>query len=210
MDEALSSLRLDRRAHQPGGFHEYRPELLIGDLAEGLPGRHADLPQGLRLPHVAYTGNMPLIENGVTDRTALVVASQIRDHRAEVDGLAEDVRAEPVGSSCMELEDRAVPEDSFTLAAAEHEPRTSGAPRTPRDHPPPAGHSQMAPDDVPAFETQKQVLAHRFDAEQPPPVEPPGQSRNARARVWRLDLDFLTDERLQPASCSMETVPFGH
>lgn len=153
---------------------------------------------------------MPLIENGVTDRPALIVASQVRDHRVEVDRLSEDVGPEPFESSCMKLQDRPVPEDSFTLAAPEHQPRAAGALRATRDDPPPPGHAQMAPDDIPAFETQKQVLADRFDAEQPPPVEAPGQPRNARAWVWCLDFDFLTDKRLQPASCPVETVSFGH
>jgi hypothetical protein len=153
---------------------------------------------------------MALIEDGLTDRAPRVVGSQVRDHRIEVDRFAQDVGPEPIDAARVKLEDRAVPEDGLLLTAAKHKPRAPGAPRAARHDTPPSRHAEMAPDNVPAFETQEQVLAHRFYAEQPAPIELLGQLPDTGARVWRLDADFLTDERLQPASYPMETVPFRH
>ncbi len=68
----------------------------------------------------------------------------------------------------------------------------------------------MAPEHEAAFEAQEEVLAHCLDALQATAVQLLGNSRRSRARVRRLDLDLLTDERLQAPCGTVDRVPFGH
>ena len=53
----------------------------------------------------------------------------------------------------------------------------------------------MAAQDEPALEAQEEVLADGLDAEEPPPVEALRDAGHPRARMRRLDLEPLADER---------------
>ena len=68
----------------------------------------------------------------------------------------------------------------------------------------------MATQDEAALEGEQQVLADRLDGEQAPAVEPLGDPSDLGARVRRLDLDPLADERLQAAGGPVKCVAFGH
>ena len=68
----------------------------------------------------------------------------------------------------------------------------------------------MAPDDEASLETQQQVLADRLDRLEHASVDPRGDLGRLGARVRRLDLEPLPDERLKPKRRSVKCVPFGH
>ena len=97
------------------------PHLVIGGLADVAPRADASLPEGLRLPDVADSGDEPLVEKRVADLSGRV-AAQIRSDGVEVRGLGEDVRAEPADGVVVELQHRPVPEDRFALRASEDQP----------------------------------------------------------------------------------------
>ncbi len=68
----------------------------------------------------------------------------------------------------------------------------------------------MAAQDETALEREQQVLPDRLDAEERSPVEPLGHTCRRGARVRRLDLDPLADERLQPPRGAVKRVPLRH
>ena len=68
----------------------------------------------------------------------------------------------------------------------------------------------VRPHDEAALEAEQQVLADRVDAEQAAAVELLRDPAYLGARVRRLDLELLADERLQPASRPMERISFRH
>jgi hypothetical protein len=61
-----------------------------------------------------------------------------------------------------------------------------------------------------AFEGEQQVLADRLDSEQAAAVEPLGHLSRGGTRMRRLDLDAVSDERLEPARGPVERVPLWH
>jgi hypothetical protein len=68
----------------------------------------------------------------------------------------------------------------------------------------------VAPQHQPAFEPKDQVLADRRDTLEPAAVEPRRDTGRRGPRMGRLDLERLTDERLEPSRRSVECVAFGH
>ena len=86
-------------------------------------------------------------------------------------------------------------------------PRTSAAARHKR---PAAVHPQVAAEHVAALEAEQQVLAHCLDRKETAAVELLGDPADLRARVRRLHLDLLADERLEAARGAMEGVSFRH
>ena len=76
--------------------------------------------------------------------------------------------------------------------------------------PPATGHPQVAADDEPALEAEQQVLADRLDRLEHAAVDTRRDLRRLGARVRRLDLEPLADERLQPQRRTVERVALGH
>ena len=186
------------------------PQLAVVDLAEPAPRRDARLPQRLGLPQVADARHEPLVQEGVPD-LAHGLGTQPRVHRLVIGRLAEDVGADASHVTvCYKLEDSTVPEHGLVFAAPQHEPRLAGACRSARLDAPAAVHPQMAAEDEPALEPQEEVLPHRLDLLQPPPVEPLRQPLDRRARMRRLDLHPLADENLEPPSRPMQRIAFRH
>src|SRR3954465_10381627 len=143
----------------------------------GPPGRPPRLPERLRLPEVPDPGHEPLVEQDIADLTLLRPAAQARKHRLVVGGLARDVGPEPRrATGADELEDGAVPEDRLVLGAPQHEPGLASPYRTPGLDPPAAVHPQMAAQDEAALEPEQEILSHRLDRLEPPPVEPLGKA----------------------------------
>ena len=68
----------------------------------------------------------------------------------------------------------------------------------------------MAPDDDPAFEPEQEMLADRLDRLEHPPVDALCDTGHLGARVGRLDLEPLPDERLQTARSTVKGVALGH
>ena len=76
--------------------------------------------------------------------------------------------------------------------------------------PPAPGHAQMAPHDDPAFEPEQEMLADGLDRLEHAPVDALRDTGRLAARVRRLDLEPLPDERLQAAGSTMKRVALGH
>ena len=68
----------------------------------------------------------------------------------------------------------------------------------------------MAPENQPALEREEEVLPHRGDPLEAPPVDSLGDAQDLRARVARLDRERLADERLEVRRSSMKRVTLGH
>ena len=68
----------------------------------------------------------------------------------------------------------------------------------------------MAPHDDPAFEPEQQMLADGLDRLEHAPVDALRDTGRLAARVRRLDLEALPDERLQAAGSAMKRVALGH
>ena len=68
----------------------------------------------------------------------------------------------------------------------------------------------MAPQHEAAVEPKDEVLSDRLDALESPAVEPLGDAGRRRPWMGRLDLERLTDQRLQPAGRAVECVTLGH
>src|SRR5205823_13676782 len=136
-------------------------------LHDALPiyaGREA----ALGLPQVADPGHRALIEQGIADRAAWIVGTEIAQEQLAVEMLSEDVGPETREARIRartrvahQLEHRAVELDDLETVGADHQPRPS--PRAPRALPgsvdaPRAGHAQMRVKRQVALEAQEQVL----------------------------------------------------
>src|SRR5205823_4395621 len=100
-----------------------------------------------------------LVEQRVPDRAVLVLATEVLDHRVEVGRLAEDVRPEPLQPAGVQLQHRAIPEHRLVLAPTEHEPGAADAVLSAGGRYAPASrHAEVAAQDEPSVEAQKQVL----------------------------------------------------
>src|SRR5581483_2519829 len=108
------------------------------------------------------------------------------------------------------LEHRPVPLPSLEAAPAEDEPRPSPQRGPARDERPAPAHPQVAVQDEAALEPQQQVLPDRLDREQSAAVQPLDEPARCRARMGRLDLEPLADERLQAPRRAVESVALGH
>ena len=93
-----------------------------------------------------------------------MLPAQVRDHGREVGRVGEDVRPKTARAARRELEHRPVPEDRLVALGPEHEPRPA-APlaAVARADPPSPSHAEVASEDKPAFEGQKEVLADRVN-----------------------------------------------
>jgi hypothetical protein len=151
-----------------------------------------------------------LVEEGVADRTVGVLASEPRGHRIEIGRAAEDVGAQPSNRTLVELEHRPVHLYGLELLAAQDEPRTPQDRRPTRPHEPAPAHTEVAPEHDPALEAQQEVLADRLNGLQPQAVQAFGHSGHRGARMRRLGLDALPDERLETAGGAMHGVALGH
>jgi hypothetical protein len=166
-------------------------------------------PSPFRSPDVPDSGDEALVEERAADLPRGHLAQPL-DHRVVGGLLIEDVRPEPRAASSVQLEDRAVPEHRLVLVAAQDEPGPAGAGSPARLDAPATGHPQVAAQDVAALEAEEEVLArrlHRFEHEA---VQPLGQPLGGRARMGRLHVEPLADERLQPQRRPVERVTFGH
>jgi len=68
----------------------------------------------------------------------------------------------------------------------------------------------MTAKDDSSLEVEKEVLADRLDALEPPAVEATGNVQRSSARMWSLDLYALTHKPLQATSRAVDAVAFGH
>src|SRR5262249_29188334 len=148
VDEPARTPTVEGLLHQPLRFVQHTLQLLVGALRHEPPGRDTGLPERLRLPHIAYTGNDTLVEQHVAELPALVRGAQ----PGATDALREDVRPEPGGAPALELQDGTVPENRLVLRPAQDEPGTAGALRTGRNDAPAAAHAQVAAHDDAAVE----------------------------------------------------------
>ena len=135
---------------------------------------------------------------------------EAREHLVEPRWALEDVGAEPLERARVQLEHRPVPEHALERLAAEHEPRLAGSRLTARPQRPASGHAQMRAEHDPALEAKQQVLADRLDRLEHAPVDALGDALRLRARVRRLRLDALADERLQPSRRPVKGIALGH
>ena len=83
-----------------------------------------------------------------------------------------------------------------------------GLPR--RLDPPAPGHPQVAAHDESPFEPEQEMLADGLHRLEHAPVDPLRDTGRLAARVRRLDLEPLPDERLQPPRSAMKRVALGH
>ena len=140
----------------------------------------------------------------------LAGAAQSRDGGVEVELLSQHVLAEPAQVPGLERQHRPVPEHALERLAPEHEPRQAASLLPTRLDPPATGHAQVAAHDDPALEAEQQVLADRLDRLEHASVDAGSDLRRLGARVRRLDLEPLADERPQPHRRTMERVALGH
>jgi hypothetical protein len=112
----------------------------------------------------------------------------------------------------LERQHGAVPEDPFELVAAQDEPGQPGpdSPGVATLDSPATRHAEVAAYNDPTFEAEQQVLAHRLDRLENAAVDAVCDAGHLPARVRRLDLQPLTDERLQPAGGAVQSIALGH
>src|SRR5262249_18462542 len=142
VDGAPRSGTVKRGTHQPGRLVQYAPELLVRRVRQAPPRRDPRRPQRLGLPHVSYSGNGTLVEQGLPELAALVDGPQA----GGLDALRDNVRAQTRRPAAFELEHGAVPEDSLAITAAQDQPRPAHALRAGRNDGPAAAHAQVAAD----------------------------------------------------------------
>ena len=94
--------------------------------------------------------------------------------------------------------------------AAQYEPGSAVEPAAALLDAPATAHAQVAPQDTAALEGQEEILALRLDRLQEFSVEAFRDPLDRRARMRRLDLDALADERLERPRGAVERVPLGH
>ncbi len=68
----------------------------------------------------------------------------------------------------------------------------------------------MAPDDDASLEAEQEVLPDGLDRLEHAAVDARRDAGRLRARVGRLDLEPLADERLEPPRRTVKRVPLGH
>jgi len=198
--------------HHPRRTFEHGTQLVVGHSAEHAPGRHARFPERLRLPHVPDACDDALVEHGVSNLTRLRLRAKAREHRVELRGLSEDVRAEVrrAPTVARELEHRPVPEHRLVLGAAQHEPRQAAPLDSAALHTPASVHSQVAAKHEPAVEVEQEVLADRLDRFERPAVQALCEPFRRGPRMRRLDLDLLSRQNLQPPCRTVQRIAFGH
>src|SRR5262245_56260409 len=204
------SRALDGGLHEPVGFHEHGAKLVVGERTDRRPRGRANRPEGLGLPDVPDPGDEVLVEERVADPAIDRPFAQVGDHALDVGRLGQDVRAQRERALRVELQHGAVPEDRLVRPAAEDEPREAGARGAAPGDAPAARHAQVAPQDVSAFEGEKEVLADRVDPLESPSIEPFGDPLPAGSGIRSLDADVLADERLEALRGSVDAVAFRH
>ena len=110
----------------------------------------------------------------------------------------------------VELEHRPVALDRLHLGAAQDEPRLPERLLAHGADDPAARHAQVAADDEAALEREEEVLADRLDAFEAQAVYRGGDPGEKRARMRRLGLDDVADERLEPRGGAVERIALGH
>ena len=105
-----------------GGLVERAPEIVVADLGQSAPRRHARTPESLCLPHVPDPGHEPLVEHGIADRSARMPRTQPSDHRVEVGWPRQDVRPDTAHRALVQLENRTVHLHRFQPLPAQDEP----------------------------------------------------------------------------------------
>ncbi len=201
---------LDARAHQSRRCVDRAAKLVVRELAEANPRRERHLPKRFCLPHVPDPRDQPLVEECFTELARLVGRAQVANDRLELRGLVEHVGPEPSHLAGAELEHRAVPEHALVFRAAQDEPRSPDTLCPARLESPPARHAQVTSQHDASLEAQQEILPDCLDRLQPPTVEPLRDPLHGRARVRRLDLDALADQRLQSRRCPPQRISLGH
>jgi signal transduction histidine kinase len=181
----------------------------VGDVRDRDPRREPGVPERFRGPHVPDPGHELLALERLRQRQGGSPA-QARDHLPELRRVVEDVRTEPPGDVVAQLQERAVPLHGLEFPPPQYEPGPAAQRRSARLNPPAPLHPQVAAEGHSALEAQQEVLADRIDTLEPASVEARGEVQGGGARVGRLDLDPLADERLEPAGGAMDAVSLGH
>ena len=117
---------------------------------------------------------------------------------------------EPAHRPLVQLEHRPVDLHRLEPLAPEDEPRPAEARRAARPDEPAAAHAQVAAQHDAALEAQQQVLADRLDGLEPQPVHALGDAGDRGARMRRLGLDPLPDERLETSGGAVQRIALGH
>ena len=113
---------VDGSPHPGGRKLEDVTAVGLRDIGEAKPGRELRLPERLRHPHVPDPGDEALVDQTLAERARRICPAETREHRVEVGRRCEDVRTEPGERAGVQFENRAAPEDTFELGAAEDEP----------------------------------------------------------------------------------------
>ena len=96
------------------------------------------------------------------------------------------------------------------LGAAEDEPGPAGARRALLADAPAPRHPQVTAKHKSALEAEQQVLAHRLDRFERPPVQPLDDPLRRGARMGRLHLHALPGQHLQPLGSAVERIALWH
>src|SRR5439155_13228359 len=125
-----------RLGHALAREGDERKRLFVAHLAGRPPRIHAGREAALGLPQVADPGHRALIEQGIADRAAWIVGTEIAQEQLAVEMLSEDVGPETREARIRartrvahQLEHRAVELDDLETVGADHQPRPS--PRAP-------------------------------------------------------------------------------
>ncbi len=159
---------------------------------------------------------LPIPATSLWSRRASPTASRLirlaepREHCLIFGRLREDVGAEPSLHAPVELEHGAVEHHADVLVSPQDEPRCARDRVVPPDDQPTTLHAEMAANDDPPGKGQQQVLADRLDALQSSAVEPRRELLHGGPRVWRLDLELLSHQNLQPPGGAVKRITFGH
>jgi hypothetical protein len=185
-------------------------QLLVAHVAERPPRRDLRSPQGLGLPHVPDPGDEPLVEQRVAHLATRVLTPEPGHDRVEVGRRSEDVGTHAPNGSLRQLEHRPVDLDGLEPVAAQDEPRAAEDRRPPRAHEPTAPHAQVTAEHDAALEAEEQVLADGLDGFEQEAVDAVGHARDGAARMRRLGLEALSDERLQSARGAVDGIALRH
>jgi hypothetical protein len=185
-------------------------QLVVAQLTDRAPGRNPPVPQRLGEPHVPNACDQTLVEQGLANEARRVHLSNAWDEIRDVGVLGKEIRTEVAEWPALQCEHRPVPLASLPIAPAQHEPREPPQRRAARIEPPAATHAEMATEDDVAFESQEQMLPHRFDALEHASVEDARDAGRLPSRVRALDLEPLSYERLKEHRRPVERIALRH
>ena len=208
VDRALPEPGVERAAHQLRGLGQRRAKLLLGDVRSFATGRSR--PARAPRPARGCRSRRPAADRGAPRRSPL--RSAPRSLRASRRGRAGRRGCPARGCGPASSSSSTGPFQStasvLSPRSTSHGVRAACSPVALEELPAPL-HAQMAAQHEPVLEAQQEVLADRLDPQQPPAVEALGDAGHPGARMRRLDLEPLPDERLEPRAARWSESPSG-